>query len=80
MSPAPSIGLDYSHVMGGLSFVNIGPTVHKLKDKGAYLGLSKNPAFFGLHSATFKGLPNSPLPPSTRRKLEEFNDLSQSKM
>ena len=32
MSPAPSIGLNYSHVMGGLSFVNIGPTVVKLKD------------------------------------------------
>ena len=50
MSAAPSIGLDYSHVMGGLSFVNIGPTVVKLKDN---LTIFDPEPFVALTSFTF---------------------------
>ena len=50
MSPAPSIGLDYSHVMGGLSFVNIGPTVVKFKDN---LKIFDHEPFVALTSFTF---------------------------
>ena len=50
MSPAPSIGLNYSHVMGGLSFVNIGPTVVKLKDN---LKMFDHEPFVALTSFTF---------------------------
>ena len=50
MSPAPSIGLDYSHVMGGLSFVNIGSIVFKLKDN---LKIFVHEPFVALTSFTF---------------------------